>query len=72
MRQTSFAVIGSDARQRAAAAYLARLGYPVGGEEAAPGAGRFFFPRRVPTRSCCADMHRAAGGSHLWARPPRR
>ncbi len=44
MRQTSFAVIGSDARQRAAAAYLARLGYPVGGEEEAPGAGAVLFP----------------------------
>ncbi len=33
LEEKRFAVIGTDGRQRAAAAYLARLGYPVAGEE---------------------------------------
>ncbi len=72
LQKTDFAVVGADARQRAAAAYLAQLGYSVGGEEAAAGAGAVLFPAPFDDPALLCRCRPAAGGAAFAGAPSPR
>lgn len=69
MQKMDFALVGSDARQCAAAAYLTERGYSVGAAVAAGNAGTVIFPAPFSDPETLLRYRPAAGGTAFAGAP---